>query len=138
MNYYVTGEQLTAVADAIRTKTGGSSGLAFPDGFTGAISGIHAIPQKYEHQSEIPFWSGTVIVQPGESYKFCYYDTEYDGILVEIVSHPFPSEPGYAWTINSSENAVYVTNNTQSDLAFLKSASTYGITVNLVKAVLAT
>ena len=40
MNYSVTGEQLTGIADAIRTKTGDSSGLAFPDGFVSAIEGI--------------------------------------------------------------------------------------------------
>lgn len=31
---------LTAVADAIRAKTGGSEALSFPDGFSAAIAGI--------------------------------------------------------------------------------------------------
>jgi len=40
MNYSVTGEQLTDIADAIRAKTAGSEGLEFPDGFVEAIEGI--------------------------------------------------------------------------------------------------
>ena len=40
MNYCVTGEQLTGVADAIRAKTGGNSQLAFPTGFESAIGGL--------------------------------------------------------------------------------------------------
>lgn len=38
--YVVKETQLTAIADAIREKTGGSASLEFPDGFTGAIEGI--------------------------------------------------------------------------------------------------
>lgn len=37
MNYSVTGEQLTGIADAIRAKTGGTAQLAFPDDFTSEI-----------------------------------------------------------------------------------------------------
>ena len=45
MNYSATGEQLTAIADAIRGKTGGESLLAFPDGFTSAIGGITTLAE---------------------------------------------------------------------------------------------
>lgn len=38
--YTVNAADLTAVADAIRAKTGTSEGLLFPDGFTAAIAGI--------------------------------------------------------------------------------------------------
>ena len=40
-NYIVDGNDLTSVANAIRTKSGGSSQLAFPSGF---VSEIEAIP----------------------------------------------------------------------------------------------
>lgn len=38
--YAANAADLTAVADAIRAKTGTSEGLSFPDGFTAAIAGI--------------------------------------------------------------------------------------------------
>ena len=38
--YTVNAADLTAVADAIRSKTGTSEGLRFPDGFAAAIAGI--------------------------------------------------------------------------------------------------
>lgn len=38
--YTVNAADLTAVADAIRAKTGTSEGLIFPDGFAAAIAGI--------------------------------------------------------------------------------------------------
>ena len=41
MNYFVDGDDLTSIANAIRSKTGGTAGLEFPDDFTSAISGLH-------------------------------------------------------------------------------------------------
>lgn len=38
--YTVNAADLTAVADAIRAKTGTSEGISFPDGFAAAIAGI--------------------------------------------------------------------------------------------------
>ena len=38
--YYATGTEVTSIADAIRTKTGTSEQLAFPEGFVDAIDGI--------------------------------------------------------------------------------------------------
>ena len=40
MNYSATGEQLTAIADAIRAKTGGSSQLEFPTDFVDGIDSL--------------------------------------------------------------------------------------------------
>lgn len=37
MDYKVTGEQLTSIADAIRAKTGSGLGIVFPDGFVSKI-----------------------------------------------------------------------------------------------------
>lgn len=39
-DYKVTDTELTSIANAIRTKTGGNAPLAFPTGFTDAIAGI--------------------------------------------------------------------------------------------------
>lgn len=39
-DYIVTGEELTAVADAIRSKSGGNSQLMFPEGFVSEIGNI--------------------------------------------------------------------------------------------------
>ena len=39
-NYLVNDTQLTSVADAIRAKSGGSTGLAFPEGFVTEIGNI--------------------------------------------------------------------------------------------------
>lgn len=39
-DYKVTDTQLTAIADAIRAKTGSNASLAFPTGFVSAIGGI--------------------------------------------------------------------------------------------------
>ena len=39
-DYIVSGEQLTAIANAIREKTGNTGSLTFPGGFTEGISGI--------------------------------------------------------------------------------------------------
>ena len=41
--YYVTDEQLTSIADAIRAKTGDSSQIEFPSGFVNGIDGILGI-----------------------------------------------------------------------------------------------
>lgn len=40
MNYSVTGEQLTGIADAIRDKTGSSEQIMFPDGFVSNIESL--------------------------------------------------------------------------------------------------
>lgn len=42
MAYRVEEASLTAVADAIREKTGTSEGLSFPEGFVNAVAGIQA------------------------------------------------------------------------------------------------
>ena len=42
-NYIVSGSDLTDIADSIRSKTGGSDPLEFPEGFTDAIDGISTL-----------------------------------------------------------------------------------------------
>lgn len=39
-NYIVKGDSLTAIADSIRTKTGNTDPMVFPDGFVEALTGI--------------------------------------------------------------------------------------------------
>ena len=41
MNYSATGEQLKEIADTIRSKTGKTALLSFPDGFTNEIGNIN-------------------------------------------------------------------------------------------------
>lgn len=43
MNLRVNDSQLTGIADAIRTKSGGSSNLTFPDGFVSEVGSIKKI-----------------------------------------------------------------------------------------------
>ena len=42
-NYIVSGDDLTAIADAIRAKSGGNSPLEFPSGFNTAIGGLSVL-----------------------------------------------------------------------------------------------
>jgi len=39
-NYYTTGEDLTNIANAIRTKSGTNSSLVYPTGFVSAINNL--------------------------------------------------------------------------------------------------
>ena len=43
--YIANGDQLLGIADAIRSKTGGSEGLSFPDGFVNSVGGIVTLAQ---------------------------------------------------------------------------------------------
>ena len=40
--YYATGTEVTSIANAVRTKSGTSAALTFPDGFVTAINGINS------------------------------------------------------------------------------------------------
>lgn len=48
--YIVNNSDLTAVADAIRTKTGSADQLTFPAGFTTAINSIKNAPEVYTEE----------------------------------------------------------------------------------------
>lgn len=51
VNYSVTDTQLTGIADAIRTKTGGTASMAFPDEFIAGIDGITTFTENTEENS---------------------------------------------------------------------------------------
>lgn len=59
MNYFVTGEQLTGIADAIRAKAGSSDQLEFPDDFVETIGEIPVWTEKTK-TSLLP--SGSTVV----------------------------------------------------------------------------
>lgn len=63
--YTVNAADLTAVADAIRAKTGTSEGLLFPDGFAAAIAGISAGTQVASGSVSLGTNERTVTVTPG-------------------------------------------------------------------------
>ena len=62
--YTVNAADLTAVADAIRAKTGTSEGLSFPDGFAAAIAGISTGAQVASGSVTITR-SNKVTIRPG-------------------------------------------------------------------------
>ena len=63
--YTVNAADLTAVADAIRAKTGTSEGLSFPDGFAAAIAGISTGAQVASGSVKLGTNERTVTVTPG-------------------------------------------------------------------------
>ena len=80
-NYLVTDTQLTSVANAIRTKTGGSSGLSFPDGFVSGIGGITVgSPDVWDGFGKNP----TLIYTYDQSLKLS--DTSYDSSNLSTTS----------------------------------------------------
>lgn len=70
--YTVSSEELTSIANAIRTKSGTSSSLVFPTGFVSAINGIST-------GSAVSLQSKTNIT-PTESSQTIEADSGYDGL----------------------------------------------------------
>ena len=62
--YTVNAADLTAVADAIRAKTGTSEGLSFPDGFAAAIAGISTGAQVASGSVEL-YKKNNINITPG-------------------------------------------------------------------------
>lgn len=67
--YTVNAADLTAVADAIRAKTGTSEGLSFPDGFAAAISGISTGAQVANGTVVLPGSGTSFTITPGFKVK---------------------------------------------------------------------
>lgn len=70
MNYSVTGEQLTGIADAIREKTGGTDPLSFPDEFEEGISSLTDTSdadatEEYLHINKTAYVNGEKITGTG-------------------------------------------------------------------------
>lgn len=66
--YAANAADLTAVADAIRAKTGTSEGLSFPDGFAAAIAGISTGAQVASGSSTVSK-SESMTITPGFTVK---------------------------------------------------------------------
>ena len=67
--YTVNAADLTAVADAIRAKTGTSEGLSFPDGFAAAIAGISTGAQVANGTVVLPGSGTSFTITPGFKVK---------------------------------------------------------------------
>lgn len=68
-NYIVSGKNLTAVANAIRTKGGTSSALEFPDGFVQAIGDIQTGGSSVTVESLNVTQNGTYTAPSGKAYS---------------------------------------------------------------------
>lgn len=78
--YTVNAADLTAVADAIRAKTGTSEGLSFPDGFAAAIAGISTGAQVANGTVVLPGSGTSFTITPGfKVKKLCIGTSDADG-----------------------------------------------------------
>ena len=78
--YAANAADLTAVADAIRAKTGTSEGLSFPDGFAAAIAGISTGAQVASGKVVLPGSGTSFTITPGfKVKKLCIGTSDADG-----------------------------------------------------------
>lgn len=78
--YAVNAADLTAVADAIRAKTGTSDGISFPDGFEAAIAGISTGAQVASGTVVLPGSATSFTITPGfKVKKLCIGTSDADG-----------------------------------------------------------
>ena len=77
--YTVNAADLTAVADAIRAKTGTSEGLSFPDGFAAAIAGISTGTQVASGSVNVSqSWLDSMTITPGFIVKNICFAVAYN------------------------------------------------------------
>ena len=118
-NYIATGTDLTAVANAIRTKGGTSESLSFPDGF---ISAIEAIPSGSTEISIIPEQTVTV--------SGSFTPIQFDAPLVvgETYSWSINGTTGTGTAISSSGDVLLI--GIQNAVAFDYSSSSMYLAVS--------
>ena len=93
---------LKSVADAIRSKSGGSSPLAFPAGFTGAIGGLNnATPA-----SSTPLMDGTAAVGTSTDYARADHVHPSDTSKADIITEVTVSDSGDV-TQNLDSGKIY-------------------------------
>ena len=110
MNYSVTGEQLTAIADAIRAKTGGTAQLEFPTEFVSEIGNI-GLTEGTTNVS-IPSSSGLIPA---------YYATGMGSVTINnlkavksITITGVPSNCYFTYVISTNKITFYIVNNSDS------------------------
>lgn len=81
-NYVVSDTNLSAVANAIRTKSGTSAQLSFPDGFVSAIGAIPAMTLLQTTSLGAVSTSSTTAVDMGKTVSVSNINA-YDALLVE-------------------------------------------------------
>ena len=133
MKYKVDDTQLAAVADAIRTKTGSSDLLAFPDDFVGKINEITAtlnsevasadyiFPQQravyYNSSVALPITGYTGNVGPVRSATWS--STFTGGGNLYVYSRMAGTNP-YIQIVNTSTTAVTIPKNVKLTVTFNK------------------
>ena len=106
--YRVTGTQLTSIANAIRTKAGGSEPIEFPDGFISKINGIKATIKSQTNSVEITFTS-LIQVGPGGVVKMSssVHLPTYSGPVKHVSMSPQPTAFGALKFFTTYENGNY-------------------------------
>lgn len=103
-NYLATDTDLTAVADAIRTKGGTSASLAFPAGFVSAIADIPTGGGSTEPKqiNDVNFfdYDGTIV------YNYKAADFLALDALPQLPSHTGLTAQGWNWTLADAKTQV--------------------------------
>ena len=105
MAYRVDEESLTAVADAIREKSGTSEGLTFPEGFVQAVAGIQAGGDT-ENALDVFIEEGIaeIVSDAREIRKYAFVNNE---ILKKVVFNKATKINAYAFRSCKSLESVY-------------------------------
>lgn len=102
-DYKVSDTNLTAVANAIRTKGGTAASLSFPDGFVTAIGNIQT--------GGSPNLQAKIGITPSSSSQTIPADAGYDG-LSSVQIDPIPAQPGM--TLIASQEVTTDTTSTSA------------------------
>ena len=94
---------LTSVANAIRTKTGGSSQLAFPNGFVSEIGGLSA-PRPEANENDV------ILIDFDGRILYSYSATEFANLTelptIPVLKYSFLQQDGWNWTLADAKAYV--------------------------------
>lgn len=123
MNYSVTGQQLTGIADEIRSKTGGTTPITFPNGF---VSEINSIKNQLSKTAQQVIYTNAIEYSlAGKAVDKILSLTALTGTLIEITNYSFSSQ------IANLKLLLYVSvsDNTTSIEAYLYNESSASISI---------
>lgn len=95
-NYLVTDTQLTSVANAIRAKTGNSSGLSFPDGMISAVGNISTGSGTTDGDVIFIDYDGTIVTSKSKAEINAMTS---DSDLPANPTHTGLTSQGWNWTV---------------------------------------
>ena len=132
MNYSVTGEQLTGIADAIRVKVGSSDQLEFPDDFVETIGEIPVWTEKTK-TGLLPSGSTSVSIPAKNAVSIGYIETANSVKAIKSVERTGVSSPLvflYNLTTSTSPQRVncYIYNSGNSTLSVVPSSMNVTVT----------